>query len=80
MQIRWILAVWAVALTSASGNELRDEHTERRFHLGGRLGAALTTCLFEEGWLTRRSATRALVVTGAGRTRLEALGVSRGAY
>ena len=54
--------------------------TERRFHLGGRLGAALTSCLFEEGWVARRASSRALVVTGAGRDRLHALGISRSVF
>jgi DNA-binding transcriptional ArsR family regulator len=49
--------------------------TERRLHLGGRLGAALTTCLFQAQWLSRRGTTRALIVTARGRAGLEGLGI-----
>ncbi len=54
--------------------------TERRFHLGGRLGAALTSFMFEQDWVARRAGSRALVVTGAGRDGLHALGISRSAF
>lgn len=49
--------------------------TERRFHLGGPLGAWLARRLFETGWLHRRRTTRALAVTTAGRSGLRTLGV-----
>ncbi len=49
--------------------------TERRFHLGGELGVWLASRLFELEWLRRRSSTRALTATTAGRKGLSALGV-----
>jgi len=49
--------------------------TERRFHLGGKLGAWLTSRLFEREWLRRRASTRALTATTAGRKGLSALGL-----
>lgn len=50
--------------------------SERRFHLGGRLGARLTSRLFERDWIRRRSTTRALTATSIGRERLRDLGVA----
>lgn len=44
--------------------------TERRHHLGGRLGAALRTELHERGWLLPATRPRALTLTGAGRAGL----------
>lgn len=44
--------------------------TERRFHLGGELGAQLTEQLFALRWLARRRETRALRVTETGRLAL----------
>ncbi len=49
--------------------------TERRFHLGGKLGAWLTTRLFEREWLRRRTSTRALTATTVGRNGFSALGL-----
>lgn len=49
--------------------------TERRFHLGGKLGAWMASRLFEREWLRRRSSTRALTATTAGRKGLNALGL-----
>jgi DNA-binding transcriptional ArsR family regulator len=46
--------------------------TERRAHLGGALGAALTSVLLDEGWLVRGPASRAVLVTEKGRQGLEA--------
>jgi DNA-binding transcriptional ArsR family regulator len=40
--------------------------TERRAHLGGALGAAVATSLFDRGWVTRRRGTRAVTVTRRG--------------
>ena len=40
--------------------------TERRPHLNGALGAALTARMIELGWFERGSTRRALVVTEAG--------------
>lgn len=44
--------------------------TERRPHLNGALGAALTTRLIEDGWFERGAARRALTVTERGRGHL----------
>lgn len=49
--------------------------TERRFHLGGPLGAWLAGRVFEAGWLRRRPTTRAIAATATGRDGLRALGV-----
>ncbi|WP_345565085.1 helix-turn-helix domain-containing protein [Nonomuraea rosea] len=47
--------------------------TERRAHLGGALGAAITEVLFERGWLRRGAVPRAVLVTDEGREGLSAL-------
>lgn len=41
--------------------------SERRFHVAGRLGAALCACSLERGWVRRIVGTRALEVTPVGR-------------
>ncbi|WP_327091639.1 winged helix-turn-helix domain-containing protein [Nonomuraea sp. NBC_01738] len=51
--------------------------TERRAHLGGALGAALTSALFELGWIERGSIPRAVSVTEAGRRGLETFAASK---
>jgi hypothetical protein len=45
--------------------------SEQRHHLGGRLGAAVLTALFERGWLIRTRRQRALVLTDHGLDRLD---------
>ena len=40
--------------------------SERRPHLGGRVGAAICTCALERGWLARKRSGRALTVTPLG--------------
>ncbi|MEV4563317.1 helix-turn-helix domain-containing protein [Nonomuraea sp. NPDC049419] len=47
--------------------------TERRAHLGGALGAAITEVLFERDWLRRGPVPRAVTLTDAGRQGLEEL-------
>lgn len=47
--------------------------TERRSHLGGALGAAVTEVLFERGWYRRGPVPRAVVLTDEGREGLAAL-------
>ncbi len=47
--------------------------TERRPHLGGALGAAVTSALLEAGWLVRGAARRSITVTDAGRAGLAGL-------
>jgi DNA-binding transcriptional ArsR family regulator len=51
--------------------------TERRPHLGGKLGVALCARFFETGWILRKPGTRAVLVTSAGRRGLaKQLGIS----
>jgi len=45
--------------------------TERKYHLAGGLGAALTTRLFQLGWIERSGSGRAVRVTEAGRAGFE---------
>ncbi|NRQ36252.1 helix-turn-helix transcriptional regulator [Nonomuraea sp. NN258] len=47
--------------------------TERRAHLGGALGAAVTDVLFERGWYRRGDIPRAVILTDEGREGLSAL-------
>jgi hypothetical protein len=44
--------------------------SERRYHLAGSLGAALTRSLLERGWIVTREASRIVTVTEAGETGL----------
>lgn len=46
--------------------------TERRAHLGGALGAALTSALLERGWYKRGTTPRAVILTETGKEGLEA--------
>lgn len=51
--------------------------SERRWHIGGSLGAALTLHCFEAGWTERKKESRAVAVTAAGARAFEDLfGVS----
>ncbi|TMR93432.1 ArsR/SmtB family transcription factor [Nonomuraea basaltis] len=47
--------------------------TERRSHLGGALGAAVTEALFERGWYRRGNVPRAVILTEEGREGLSAM-------
>jgi DNA-binding transcriptional ArsR family regulator len=49
--------------------------TERRNHLGGALGVALTEHLLSLGWLVRRPGGRALRITAKGRSGFERFGL-----
>lgn len=49
--------------------------TERRLHLGGPLGVAITGTMLDEGWLRRAQRNRALLPTPDGLRRLAELGV-----
>ena len=49
--------------------------TERRLHLGGPLGVALTDAMLEAGWLRRASRSRALLPSDDGLRRFAQLGV-----
>ena len=44
--------------------------SERRYHLAGSLGAALTRSMIERRWITTREASRIVVVTEAGEAGL----------
>ncbi|MEV0826071.1 ArsR/SmtB family transcription factor [Nonomuraea rubra] len=52
--------------------------TERRAHLGGALGAAITEVLFERGWYRRGSVPRAVLLTDEGREGLAELFSGKG--
>ena len=53
--------------------------TERRHHLAGGLGAALTAEFMRRGWLRRHEASRIVTVTPAGYAGLDAwLGIDFG--
>jgi len=62
------------ALLSLSGRGCLD-WTERRLHLGGPLGVALTDNLLDAGWLRRCTGSRALQPSDDGLRRFAALGV-----
>jgi DNA-binding transcriptional ArsR family regulator len=47
--------------------------TERRYHVGGALGRAITARFFELGWIARRPSGRAVRLTSAGRVGLQRL-------
>lgn len=49
--------------------------TERRLHLGGPLGVAITSAMIDVGWLRRAPRNRALLPTPDGLRRLAELGV-----
>ena len=49
--------------------------TERRFHLGGPLGVAITDQLLQRDWLRRHEGSRALLLTPPGRSGLRQLGI-----
>lgn len=49
--------------------------SERRYHLGGALGAALADCFFERGWIQRNAGSRAVTITAGGRRNLKSLGL-----
>jgi DNA-binding transcriptional ArsR family regulator len=49
--------------------------TERRLHLGGPLGVAITAAMLDAGWLRRAHRNRALLPTPDGLRRLAELGV-----
>jgi DNA-binding transcriptional ArsR family regulator len=70
------LALLEPGMASFSGTPCLD-WTERRDHLGGPLGVALTKGLLERGWVRHRPETRALRVTVEGaRGFRDALGLS----
>lgn len=52
--------------------------TERRSHLGGALGAALTGALLDRGWYRRGAARRLVEVTDSGRAGITAIFACKG--
>lgn len=73
-----VQAGWQTASTSSllhlRGRGCLD-WTERRLHLGGPLGVALTSAMLDAGWLRRAQRNRALLPTPDGLRRLAQLGV-----
>lgn len=71
-------AGWQAALTQRllclRGRGCLD-WTERRLHLGGALGVAITSAMLDEGWLRRAPRNRALLPTPDGLRRLAMLGI-----
>jgi DNA-binding transcriptional ArsR family regulator len=71
---------------SAQGLQLSDlsrvygrsclDWTERRMHVGGPLGVALTTAMFDAGWLRRSTQSRVLVPGSDGLRRMRELGLA----
>ncbi|SDJ93837.1 DNA-binding transcriptional regulator, ArsR family [Nonomuraea maritima] len=73
-----LLAGLGVDVAGARGSRRRFapeclDWTERRSHLGGALGAAVTRALFDLGWYRRGAVPRAVVLTDEGREGLESL-------
>jgi hypothetical protein len=50
--------------------------TEKRFHLAGALGAAITDSMLRQSWFVRRGTGRGLEVTDRGQAGLRDLGVA----
>ncbi len=69
----WFLEMGIDVLAPRSGPLTRRcvDWSERRYHLGGSLGAALSTRLMELQWLTRRRESRSLRLTEQGRQMLK---------
>ncbi len=57
-------------LPSPTGRACLD-WTERRHHVGGALGRAITSRMLEAGWVVRCASSRALRLTETGRVHLE---------
>ncbi len=56
------------------------DSTEQRPHLGGALGAALTSALFDRGWIRRQPPGRGVMITPSGEAAMaEAFGLSTSA-
>jgi len=70
-----LLATWGLEKPLRSRGEACMDSTERRFHLGGPLGTALTQALFDRAWIARIGRSRAVKVTEAGREALAQAGL-----
>ncbi|WP_315584735.1 winged helix-turn-helix domain-containing protein [Actinomyces viscosus] len=70
-----LLVAWGLPEPRRAPGEACLDSTERRFHLGGRLGAALTDLLFHQDWISRIGRTRAVALTEAGREALMQAGL-----
>lgn len=70
-----LLGSWGVDVVELRGDRRRFagsclDWTQRRSHLSGALGAAITSRLFELGWIARGQRRRSVVITDAGRAGL----------
>lgn len=73
---RWGLALKPDLQTSSRGRPYCRpcmDWSERKMHVAGRLGAMICTHCLEQGWLTRRTGSRALSISAAGATTLREL-------
>jgi len=70
-----LLATWGMEKPLHTRGEACMDSTERRFHLGGPLGTALTRVLFDRAWIARIGRTRAVKLTEAGREALTQAGL-----
>ena len=70
-----LLATWGMEKPLHTRGEACMDSTERRFHLGGPLGTALTQALFDRAWIARIGRTRAVKLTEAGREALAQAGL-----
>ena len=70
-----LLATWGMEKPLHTRGEACMDSTERRFHLGGPLGTALTQALFDRAWIARIGRTRAVKLTEAGREALTQAGL-----
>lgn len=70
-----LLGSWGVDVVELRSDRRRFagsclDWTQRRSHLSGALGAAITSRLFELGWIARGQRRRSVVITDAGRAGL----------
>ena len=70
-----LLATWGLEKSLRSHGEACMDSTERRFHLGGPLGTALTQALFDCAWIARIGRSRAVKITEPGREALAQAGL-----
>ena len=70
-----LLATWGLEKPLRSHGEACMDSTERRFHLGGPLGTALTQALFDRAWIARIGRSRAVKITEPGREALAQAGL-----